>query len=551
MALVSPPRGRRSVSRLGHPEPPLDQRRRRNTRYVVTGAILAVVLLLGGALVVIASSGAGLSADAQALARVDLPLGGGQIRGLDAVSGPHSQRIPIELRGTQIWPKALIPAGQRVTIDLTVKRPGWISWLTGSTQHLSLTVTAPLAHLKQHYITVGSGPLRLQFEQPVAAVSYGPSATSLTRHPVSPPSAQVNLVRTAEAGSVWVAAVPRSWETSNPSVVSWFPAASKATAVANPAPGGRLSPLQPIVLTFSQPVTQALGNSMPPLSPATQGAWHLQDAHTIAFRPEGYGYGLGAHVTVGLPAGVRLVGGSAGASGASWTVPAGSALRVQQLLAILGYLPLDFKYKGPAPASTPASEEQAAIDPPAGEFTWRFPNVPDVLRAMWSPGADGAMTRGAVMAFENDHGIAADGVAGPTVWRALIEAAVAGRRSTFGYTFVSVSRASQELNLWHNGHTVLTTPVNTGIASAPTASGTYPIYEHLASTTMSGTNPDGSHYSDPGVPWVSYFNGGDALHGFYRAQYGSPQSLGCVEMPVDVAGKVYPYTPIGTLVHVA
>jgi lipoprotein-anchoring transpeptidase ErfK/SrfK len=67
---------------------------------------------------------------------------------------------------------------------------------------------------------------------------------------------------------------------------------------------------------------------------------------------------------------------------------------------------------------------------------------------------------------------------------------------------------------------------------------------------MSGTNPDGSHYSDPGVPWVSYFNGGDALHGFLRASYGSAQSLGCVEMPYDVAHRVYGYTPIGTLVDV-
>ena len=33
---------------------------------------------------------------------------------------------------------------------------------------------------------------------------------------------------------------------------------------------------------------------------------------------------------------------------------------------------------------------------------------------------------------------------------------------------------------------------------------------------MSGTNPDGSHYTDPGIPCVSYFNGGDALHGFIR-----------------------------------
>ena len=156
------------------------------------------------------------------------------------------------------------------------------------------------------------------------------------------------------------------------------------------------------------------------------------------------------------------------------------------------------------------------------------------------------------MAFENDHGLAADGVAGPLVWKALIAAVLAGHRSSFGYTFVSVSVASQSLTLWHNGQDVISsTPVNTGIASAPTATGTYPVYEHLTSTTMSGTNPDGSHYSDPNIPWVSYFNGGDALHGFTRASYGSPQSLGCVEMPFSEAAKVFPYTPIGTLVHVA
>jgi lipoprotein-anchoring transpeptidase ErfK/SrfK len=52
------------------------------------------------------------------------------------------------------------------------------------------------------------------------------------------------------------------------------------------------------------------------------------------------------------------------------------------------------------------------------------------------------------------------------------------------------------------------------------------------------------------VPWTSYFNGGDALHGFLRASYGSAQSLGCVEMPYSEAHDVYQYTPIGTLVAV-
>jgi len=69
-------------------------------------------------------------------------------------------------------------------------------------------------------------------------------------------------------------------------------------------------------------------------------------------------------------------------------------------------------------------------------------------------------------------------------------------------------------------------------------------------TTMTGTNPDGSKYSDPGIPWVSYFNGGDAIHAFTRASFGTPQSLGCVELPLADAQQVWPYTPIGTLVTV-
>ena len=84
----------------------------------------------------------------------------------------------------------------------------------------------------------------------------------------------------------------------------------------------------------------------------------------------------------------------------------------------------------------------------------------------------------------------------------------------------------------------------------PEQNGTFAVYEHIRSGTMSGTNPDGSHYEDPGIPWISYFNGGDALHGFERAQYGFPQSLGCVEMPPATAGEVWPYTPIGTLVNI-
>jgi hypothetical protein len=155
------------------------------------------------------------------------------------------------------------------------------------------------------------------------------------------------------------------------------------------------------------------------------------------------------------------------------------------------------------------------------------------------------------MMFEHDHGLTVDGVAGAHVWRALLADAVAGKNRTDGYSYVYVHRnLPQLLTLWHNGRTVLTSPGNTGVPAAPTQLGTFPVFEHIPVGTMSGRNPDGSHYHDPGIRWISYFNGGDALHSFTRASFGTPQSLGCVELPLATAAKVWPYTPIGTLVTI-
>lgn len=503
-----------------------------------------------------ASARASLTVDSTALARIGLPLGGGRVQSLVAVSGPHSRRIPLTLRDGRIWPRGTIPAGERVGIEVVIRRPGWIAWLAGRAQRLRLTILTPVARLTHDYLTVPAGaPLVLHFTQPVSVVAYGQSPGRLSRHELATPRSAVTLAHSAAAGSLWVAAAVRRWETASAQDISWFPAGAGTAAVATPAPGSTIGPTTPIRLSFARPVAQALGNSLPPVSPATAGRWHLVDSHTIVFRPEGYGYGLGAHVVVGLPAGVRLVGGrsTGSADSGTWNVPPGSTLRLQQLLAMLGYLPLRFSYSGVRPAPTPAAEEEAAIHPPAGSFSWRWASIPAALRSMWSPGADGVMTRGAVMALENDHGLTPDGVAGPQVWRALISAALAGHGSGFGYSFVTVDKEAspQSLTLWHNGHTVLTTEVNTGIAQAPTASGTFTVYEHIRIGTMSGTNPDGSHYNDPGIQFISYFNGGDALHAFTRAQYGYPQSLGCVEMALGPAGQVWPYTPIGTLVHVS
>ncbi len=519
------------------------------------GAGVAILLLvgLGIAAALVSSSNASLTADSSALAKISMPLGGGKIESV-TVTGPHGKLIPVTVSGDpQIWPRQQIPAHEQVSITVVVKRPGWISWLSGKTQRLHMTLLTPSASLRTHYMTLRSGqPLRLQFKQPVAVIAYGQSG-QLKRHVLSPPQTEVTIGREPTAGTLTVEASLRTWERARPAVVSWFPSGSKASAIAVPAPGTQIQPNTPITLTFNKSVAAALGSARPPVSPTTPGTWQTLNSHSIRFTPTGYGYGLATPVSVGLPAGIQLVGGHASgtATSGTWTVPAGSTTRLQQLLAMLGYLPVNFTYSGKGVALTPAAQQAAAVAPPQGSFSFRYHNTPSALRSEWQPGASGVITRGALMAFENDHALTADGVPGNAVWKALIGAIITGKKSTFGYTFVQVSEGSPESqSTWHNGKTVVSGAVNTGIPAAPTATGIYPVFEHALSVTMSGTNPDGSHYSDPGVPYVSYFNGGDALHGFLRASYGSAQSLGCVEMPYSEAAAVYPYTPIGTLVDV-
>jgi peptidoglycan hydrolase-like protein with peptidoglycan-binding domain len=216
-----------------------------------------------------------------------------------------------------------------------------------------------------------------------------------------------------------------------------------------------------------------------------------------------------------------------------------NVLRLQQLLARRGYLPVTFHAIGRQP--------MYELSPRNGRFQWRF-DAPPELRSQWQPGVFSTITRGAVMSFEADHGLDIDGIAGHQVWQELTGPKPFAK---VPYTYALVRESSPEtITVYRTGRSNFTSLANTGIPEAPTALGTYPVYLRYTSTTMQGTEPDGTHYNDPGVPWVSYFNGGDAVHGFQRGSYGSPQSLGCVELPYDAARTAYDLMNYGTLVTV-
>ncbi|WP_156103864.1 L,D-transpeptidase [Acidithiobacillus ferrivorans] len=131
-------------------------------------------------------------------------------------------------------------------------------------------------------------------------------------------------------------------------------------------------------------------------------------------------------------------------------------------------------------------------------------------------------------------------------------------------------------------HIVYRTQANTGVLHS-TPDGSWPIYQRYRVTTMQGAfpvplpavallaismsnpKPGGAEkvsfwhgawvrwkpYDDRDIKWVSYFDGGRALHFFPRARYGFPQSAGCVEMPLSAAHMVYCLTRMGTVVTVA
>ena len=317
----------------------------------------------------------------------------------------------------------------------------------------------------------------------------------------------------------------------------------------SPAAGTQnVAPNTPITLTFSAPVS--LQKTAPTLSPAIAGRWVQTNASTLT-------YALASPLIPSSQEVVTVTGGAHGLQskdGATLTsspsvafgVAAGDTLRLQQLLAQLNYLPVGFSPSGPAPTRADLAQDQP------GTFSWRWPGLPTELTSQWTQGTTNEITRAAVEAFETQNNIGVDGIAGPTVWTDLLNDVINDKPSATPYVYVLVNKVvPQNLTLWNNGVAqYVGFPINSGAPGADTTDGTYAVFEHVRYSDMKGTNIDGSTYNDPNVPYASYFNGGDALHGFIRASYGTPQSNGCVEMSYADAALIWPLTPIGTLVTV-
>ncbi|MBO0833820.1 MAG: L,D-transpeptidase, partial [Actinobacteria bacterium] len=287
------------------------------------------------------------------------------------------------------------------------------------------------------------------------------------------------------------------------------------------------------------------------------GSWQGLGTDTLRFVP-GAAFSQETHVTVQIPGGPRGIrsaqGGVLGSTAlVSFQTGTYHTARLDQLLAELGYLPVTWTAAQGAtvPAASDAvGQVAAAYKPPQGTFSWQ-PGYPSELRNFWNGGASSSLIiKGAVMAFEFDHGLAMDGVVGQQVWQTLLKAVTTGQKNPNGYTYAIASEGNPEkLTIWHNGKVVQQSLANTGIQAAPTTIGTAAVYLRLRNQIMRGRNPDGTKYADP-VQFVAYFRSGEAVHYIARSSYGTPQSLGCIELGLSDAQQAWSYLTYGSLVTV-
>ncbi|WP_298343618.1 L,D-transpeptidase [Ferrimicrobium sp.] len=526
----------------------------------IVGGALGGLLIVIGVLLALNWPTASLESSYTSLAEVSTSGATQPIEHLSAIA--NGKPIAVKLEGSSVLPSHKLPTGVPFTVSVTLGRPSWISWISGRQTTLTFKGTTPRAKLLDPVAIPASGQaVQSDFSNPVSVVAY--SYHSSTKYvKLDRASTHVSLpgATSAAAGSLQVAAVPDPWETLPASSNMVFFRASGTTpeAVINPDLTN-LEPESTITITLSVPVAKAFGAKLPTIAPTIQGSdpvkgsWAEPTPYTLTFTPTAGDFWPTETFTMTTPAPIALVSptGALGTTGATFSLSGGPipTLRLQELLAQLGYLPVSFSSPTTVP-NTEAAQIQALANPPQGSFNWKW-TMPTQLTSLWSAGNANVITEGAAMAFEDFNSLNYNNkLANPLLFPTLIQDVIHNKVDPHPYAWIQVQKQRPEtLYLWVNGQVVLTSPANTGIAGLKTTNGTFPIYLRFKENYMSGTNPNGTHYHDL-VHWINYFLGSEAVHGFPRAAYGFPQSLGCVELPIPTAGVVYPQVHIGTLVTV-
>jgi lipoprotein-anchoring transpeptidase ErfK/SrfK len=112
--------------------------------------------------------------------------------------------------------------------------------------------------------------------------------------------------------------------------------------------------------------------------------------------------------------------------------------------------------------------------------------------------------------------------------------------------WIDINLSNQRLTAYQGNSAVFSTSISSGIAGHRTPTGRFAVRTKIPSQRMTGPG-----YNLPGVPYVMYFAGANAIHGTYwHNNFGRPMSHGCINMRIPEAKWMYSWASIGTPVSV-
>jgi lipoprotein-anchoring transpeptidase ErfK/SrfK len=115
-----------------------------------------------------------------------------------------------------------------------------------------------------------------------------------------------------------------------------------------------------------------------------------------------------------------------------------------------------------------------------------------------------------------------------------------------GERWIQVDLTNQYMIAWEGDVPVIESYVSTGRDQFATPPGTFYILRKVLIEDMEGVI-GGEYYHVADVPHALYFTDrGHAFHGTYwHNNFGTPMSHGCINLPLDVAERLYHWVPMG------
>lgn len=188
-----------------------------------------------------------------------------------------------------------------------------------------------------------------------------------------------------------------------------------------------------------------------------------------------------------------------------------------------------------------AAERSLRLDPEvAGRWNWMAPDVVEFVPQGRLP---------FLTEFTLTVGGGPEGVRG--MGGGFLEEDATSSFRTTHYKVIDVNVNRQVLTRFEDGKQLDTILVATGVPGADTPIGTFQVEYKMPRARFRGVNPSGLRYDIDDVNWVLAFMGDYTIHGAYwRGQFGTPGSNGCVSMTDADAKRLFDWADEGTVIKI-